>query len=132
MVAICTRVSGPELRPPRPRLSEVEEQLLECFDAVSADRSNAASTLHVAARDYAHSLRNQGLRPEELVVALKKLLCCHGGFASLPSLLEQQREQVVSSSANRYARVLSWCIEAYYDAALSPAGVGSREQATGT
>jgi hypothetical protein len=117
MVAICTPVPGAELRPPRRRLSEVEQRLLECFDAAPADPSEELTPLHLAARDYAHSLRKLGLEPEQLVIALKALLCCHGGFRSSPSLLEQQLARVVSSSSTKYAQVLKWCIEAYYEQA---------------
>jgi hypothetical protein len=117
MVAICTPVPGAELRPPRPRLSEVEARLLECFDAAPVDSSEELTPLHFAARDYAYSLRKQGLPPEQLVIALKTLLCCHGGFRSSPSLLEQQLEREVSSSSTKYAQALKWCIEAYYEKA---------------
>jgi hypothetical protein len=118
MVAISTRLPAAALRPQHSRLSDVEERLLECFDAAPADSSEALTPLHLAAKDYAYSLRKQGLRPEQLVVALKTLLCCHGGFQSAPSLLEQQLERVVSSSSTKYAQVLNWCLEAYYESAL--------------
>ena len=118
MVAICAPVPAAELRPSRIRLSDVQQRLLECFDAAPAHTSEELTPLHLAARDYAYSLRKQGLGPEQLVIALKTLLCCHGGFRSSPSLLEQQLERVVSSSSTKYAQVLKWCIEAYYERAL--------------
>lgn len=115
MATVSARLPAVELRPPRVRLSDVEERLLQCFDTAPPDPSDAFAALQDAARDYAHSLRKQGLRPEQFVVALKQLLCCHGGFSSHPSLLEQQREEVVSFSSTKYGLVLNWCIEAYYD-----------------
>lgn len=93
--------------------TDIETRLLRCFDATADDPEDDAR-LRRAAADYARAARTQGLPPEKLVVGLKKTLCCHGAFAALPSLHEEWLEGSGAFGYTKYARVLRWCIEAYY------------------
>ena len=93
--------------------TDVEGRLLQCFDA-AADDPEQDVRLRRAASEYAHRAREQGLPPEQLVIGLKRTLCCHGDFAALPSLHEEWLEGSGAFGYTKYARVLRWCIEAYY------------------
>lgn len=94
--------------------TDVGRRLLQCFDA-AADDPEQGERLRRAASEYAHRAREQGLPPEKLVIGLKKTLCCHGDFAAFPSLHEEWLEGRGAFGYTKYARVLRWCIEAYYE-----------------
>lgn len=94
--------------------TSVEARLMHCFDA-AADDPEGDEELRRAAADYGRSARSHGLLPEQLVIALKETLCCHGDFAAIPSLQEDWRAGRGAFGYTKYARVLRWCIQAYYD-----------------
>jgi hypothetical protein len=98
----------------RSRPTEVEARLMQCF-ADAADDPMGDTRLRRAAADYARSVREQGLPPEKLVIGLKKTLSCNGDAATLPSLREEQLEGHAAVGQTKYARVLQWCIESYYE-----------------
>lgn len=94
--------------------TDVEARLTQCFDAAADDPENDVQ-LRRAAADYAKAAREQGLSPEKLVIGLKKTLCCHGDFTAVPSLHEEWLDGRVAFGYTKYARVLRWCIQAYYE-----------------
>ena len=83
------------------------------FDAAPSGPPDPLNQLRLAAAAYGRTLRNDGLRPEQLVIALKHLLCCHGGFTSLPTMVGEHGHDAPPSPTD-YARVLQWCLEGYF------------------
>ena len=104
-----------QLPEPASSHAAIEAQLIARFDAAWAEPTAALAELRAAANAYGRAVRRKGRLPEHLVLALKTLLCCRGGFASLPSMVDEQSRRDALSGNMRYARVLDWCLEGYFD-----------------
>lgn len=82
-----TRSFNPGVSPLR--TSVAATRLVLSFDAASNDPAVALNELRQAGIELGRELRREKLRPEEAVMALKHVLCCHGGFTSAPSMSGQ-------------------------------------------
>jgi len=100
-----------------PTSRNVEDQWLRLYEATPGSSAENASALQAAITEYAHALRDQGVRPERAVIAFKRALQRHGDHASLPSLYEETRQDHAPSGPSRYARAFSWFVDAYFDRA---------------
>ena len=89
-------------------------RFVQLFDAASNNPAVALNELRSAGMELGRELRREKLRPEEAVMTLKHVLCCRGGFRSLPSMSGQGDTDLVTSAITRYSRVLGWCLDGYY------------------
>lgn len=77
--------------------------------------------LHAASVALVHRLRDDGLPPERVVVALKSAIAKYG-TGSPPSLVdESDAERHEPGLASVYRRVFDWCVDAYFDSERNPA-----------
>ena len=98
----------------RLRESAAATRFVQLFDAASNSPAVALNELRSAGMELGRELRREKLQPEEAVMVLKHVLCCHGGFRSLPSMSDQGDTGLVTSAIARYSRVLGWCLDGYY------------------
>ena len=93
-------------------------RLVRAFDAASDDMSNQnLSALRDAAIDFVGGLKDQGLPPERVVVALKTALRTRdrSRWEWVPSLDVEDAWGSTRSEPTVYARLFEWSVEAYYD-----------------
>jgi HEAT repeat protein len=118
MMTTCTTTPPPLFDNSRDSRVAAERALLRQFDAAPPYASPAGDDLRRAATEYAHILRADGASPEQAVIALKSLLS-RGGHRHVPSLYDEREpgdwNETRSSSPTRYAQVLRWCIEGYFE-----------------
>ena len=72
----------------RRHLRRIEQRLVRCFDT-EPPRLDTITHLRGAALDYGRTTRLLGLRPEQLVIALKRLLLGQGGPEVAPRRLAE-------------------------------------------
>ena len=96
------------------RESVAATRLAQSFDAASNDPAIGLNELRHAGMEFGRELRRETLRPEEAVMELKHVLCCHGGFTSVPSMSGQADTDRMLTAITRYSRVLGWCLDGYF------------------
>ena len=89
------------------RAHDVPEGLRRALRAAGATRDYGSPTLHREVCDYVRDLRDRGLPPESVVIAVKSAV--HGATGPSPRATERGRR-----SAELLDRVVRWCIEEYY------------------
>jgi len=98
--------------------AEMGRRLVRAFDSASDNVSDQTlSALRDAAIDFVGGLKNQGLAPERVIVALKTVLRARdrSGWGWIPSLDVEDSDTAARHEPSVYARLFTWCVEAYYD-----------------
>lgn len=86
---------------------ELPEGLRRALTEAAASRDYTAPTLHEEVCDYVRDLRDRGLPPETVVIAMKHAVR-DATLGLAPYQVERRR------SAELLDRVVRWCIEEYY------------------
>ena len=86
---------------------------MRCFDAERPLPDNLTD-LRGAALDYGRRTRHLGLRPEQVVIALKRLLTRHGGPEFAPRMFVEEPTCEAPLTTTSYGRVLAWCLDGYF------------------
>lgn len=103
--------------------ADAGRRLTSAFDHATEDVSDQTlAQLNDAAIDFVDRLRDEGMTPERVIVAVKAAL--RSGYRTqwswFPSLDVTSDWASARNESAVYARLFGWCVEAYYNTETSP------------